>query len=315
MAAGDAVTGFRGQVRDYLALRREMGFKMEKYGPLLDSLADHLEDAGLASVTTQAAVEWAILPQATQPHRWKARLDAARGFARYLAASDPLAEVPPTGLLDARRNRHQPYIFTGQEISTLLDAAGQHRWHLPTVTYPALFGLIASTGMRLSEATGLDDADTDLDEAMITIRDSKFGKSRRIPVDETVVAALRDYRERRRGLRPARAAPAAPTLFISAYGTRLLGKHADTEFRRIIALTGIGASAVHPPRIHDLRHTFAVRTLASWYRDGGDVAARLPLLSAYLGHVSPVSTYWYLHAVPELLTLAAQRLENTQAAS
>ena len=220
--------------------------------------------------------------------------------------------MPPAGLLDARRTRHEPYIFTGPEIAVLLAAAGQHRWHLPAVTYPALFGLIAATGMRLSEATGLDDADADLDEAMITIRDSKFGKSRRIPLDATVVAALRDYLERRRALRPA---PKAPALFISAYGTRLIGHHAEAEFRRITVVTGTGASAASPPRIHDMRHTFAVRTLAGWYRDGGDVAARMPLLSAYLGHVSPVSTYWYLHAVPELLALAAQRLENAEAAS
>lgn len=306
------MTGLGGQVRDYLTLRRAMGFKMEKYGPLLNSLADHLEAVGLTTVTTQAALAWAMLPHEAHPHRWKARLDAARGIARYLAASDPSTEVPPAGLLSTRRNRHEPYIFTRQEISTLLATAGQHRWHLPALTYPALFGLIASTGMRLSEATGLDDADADLDDAMITIRDSKFGKSRRIPLDPTVVAALRDYRERQRALRPA---PAAQTLFISAYGTPLLGKHADTEFRRITAQTGIGASAAHPPRIHDLRHSFAVRTLTGWYRDGGDVAARMPLLSAYLGHVSPISTYWYLHAVPELLTLAAQRLENMQAAS
>ena len=168
------MTGLRGQVRDYLALRRAMGFKMEKYGLLLDSLARHLEAAGLATVTVQAAVEWAMLPQGVHPHRWKQRLDAARGFARYLAASDPAAEVPSAGLLDARPNRHQPYIFTGQEITALLAAAGQHRWHLPAVTYPVLFGLIAATGLRLSEAVGLDDADADLDEAMITIRDSKF---------------------------------------------------------------------------------------------------------------------------------------------
>ena len=306
------MTGLRGQVAGYLALRRAMGFKMEKHGPLLGSLAGYLEGAGLATVTTQAALEWAMLPQGAHPHRWKQRLDAARGFAHYLAASDPAAEVPPAGLLTARPNRHEPYIFTRQEISTLLAAAGQHRWHLPAVTYPALFGLIASTGMRLSEAIGLDDADADLDEAMITIRDSKYGKSRRIPVDPTVTAALRDYLRRRRALHPE---PAAPALFISAYGTRLLGHHADAEFRRVTILTGIGANAVNPPRIHDMRHSFAVRALAGWYRDGGDVAARMPLLSAYLGHVSPVSTYWYLHAVPELLTLAARRLENAEAAS
>jgi integrase len=306
------MNGLHVQVSDYLALRRAMGFKMAKYGPLLDSLAGYLEDAGLATVTTQAAVAWAVLPQDAQPHRWKARLDAARGFARYLAATDPAAEVPPAGLLDARRRRHEPYIFTGPEIAVLLEAAGRHRWHLPAVTYPALFGLIAATGMRLSEATGLDDADTDLGGAMITIRDTKFGKSRRIPLDATVVSALRDYRERRRVLHPA---PKVPALFTSAWGTRLIGHHAEAEFRRITALSGTGASAPSPPRIHDMRHAFAVRTLAGWYRDGKDVAARMPLLSAYLGHVSPVSTYWYLHAVPELLALAAERLEKTGAAS
>ena len=306
------MTGLRGQVAGYLALRRAMGFKMEKHGPLLDSLAGYLEGAGLATVTTRAAVEWAMLPRGVRPHRRKQRLDAARGFARYLAASDPAAEVPPAGLLGARPDRHEPYIFTRQEISTLLAAAGQHRWHLPAVTYPALFGLIASTGLRISEAIRLDDADADLDGAMITIRDSKYGKSRRIPVDMTVTAALREYLRRRRALRPA---PAAPALFVSARGTRLTGHLAEAEFRRITAVTGTGANAVNPPRIHDLRHSFAVRTLAGWYRDGGDVAARMPLLSAYLGHVSPVSTYWYLHAVPELLTLAARRLENTEAAS
>lgn len=236
----------------------------------------------------------------------------ARGFARYLAASDPAAEVPPTGLLDARRKRHQPFIFTGQETAVLLAEAGQHRRRLPAVTYPALFGLIAATGIRLGEALRLDDADADPGELMITIRDSKYGRSRRIPVDATVAAALLDYRQRRQALSPG---PATPAPFISAGGSRLARQHDQAEFRRIAAKTGIGAKAVNPPRIHDLRHTMAVRTLAGWYRDGGDVAARMPLLSAYLGHVSPVSTYWYISGVPELLALAAQRLENAEAAS
>lgn len=301
------MTGLRGQVRDYLALRRAMGFKMEKYGLLLDSLAGYLEAAGLETVTVQAAAEWAMLPQGVQPDRWRQRLDAARGFARYLSASDPAAEIPPMGMLAVRRNRHQPYIFTGQEIRTIMEASGQHRWHMPAVTYPALFGLIAATGVRVGEALALDDAGVDLDGAMITILNSKYGKSRRIPVDVTVAGALRDYQERRRALRPA---PKAPALFISGWGDRLARHQAEAEFRRVLAVTGIGAGAVHSPRIHDLRHSMAVRTLAGWYRDGGDVAARMPLLSAYLSHVSPVSTYYYLHAVPELLALAAQRLEN-----
>lgn len=306
------MTELHGQVRDYLALRRAMGFKLEKYGALLDSLADFLEAAGLQTVTADAALAWAMLPQNVQPFRWRARLDAARGFARFLAAGDPVAEVPPTVLLDARRNRHEPYIFTTGEIGAVMVAAGQHRWHLPAVTFPALFSLISATGMRLSEATGLADTDADLDEGMITIRDSKFGKSRRIPVHATTICALQDYREQRQRLRPR---TAASTLFISAAGTPIIGTNARAEFRRILALTGVGTGAAARPRIHDLRHSFAVRTLAGWYRDGGDVAARMPLLSAYLGHVSPVSTYWYLHAVPELLALAAQRLETTGAAS
>src|SRR5260370_4732680 len=131
--------------------------------------------------------------------------------------------------------------------------------------------------MGLGEAIRLDDAAADPEEAMITIRDSKYGKSRRIPVDATVAAALRDYLERRRALRPA---PAAPALFISAYGTRLIGHLANAEFRRITAVTGTGVNAVNPPRIHDMRHTFAVRTLAGWYRDVGDVAATVPLRAA-----------------------------------
>ncbi len=194
------MTGVRDAAGSYLALRRALGFKLAGHGPLLDSLAGYLESAGLETVTADAALAWAMLPQQAQPARWKARLGVARGFARYLAASDPEAEVPAAGLLEARRNRHAPYIFTGQEISALITAAGQHRWHLPAVTYPALFGLIAATGMRLSEATGLDDADADLDAGMVTIRDSKFGKSRRIPLHPTAVTALRHYLDRRQRL-------------------------------------------------------------------------------------------------------------------
>ena len=305
------MTAVRDAARGYLALRRALGFKLAAHGPLLDSLAGYLESAGLETVTTDAALAWAMLPQQVQPFRWKARLGVARGFARYLAASDPAAQVPPAGLLEARPDRHVPCIFTGQEISALIAAAGQHRWHLPAVTYPALFGLIAAAGLRLSEATGLDDGDADLDTGIITIRDSKFGKSRQIPLHPTAVTALRRYRDQRERLRPS----AEPALFISAAGTRVIGTNARAEFRRITAVTGTGTAAGTRPRIHDLRHTFAVRTLTSWYRDGADVAARMPLLSAYLGHVSPVSTYWYLQAVPELLALAARRLENTPEAS
>jgi integrase len=189
-------------------------------------IALHLADLGIPftplwppELSERCAELSKRLADAASSIEGEARLDAARGFARYLGASDPAAEIPRHGLLAARPNRHHPYIFTGQEIAALLNEAGQHSWHLPAVTYPALFGLIAVTGCRLGEAVRLEDADVDLDETMITIRDSKYGKSRRIPVDATVTAALQDYLGRRRSLRPA---PKAPTLFLSAYGTRLI---------------------------------------------------------------------------------------------
>ncbi len=299
-AVSDAIPG-------YLALRRALGFKLAKHGRLLESFAAYLEQAGAPTITAEAALAWATLPQHAQPVRWKARLCVVRGFARYLATVDPAVQVPPAGLLACRRQRPVPHVFTDAQIAALLAVAGQNRWHLPAATYPALFGLIAATGMRVSEPINLDDRDADLDAGVLTIRDSKFRKTRQIPVHQTTVAALRGYVARREQLCPQ---PKAPALFISAAGTRLTYTNVRAEFRKLATLAGIGSHDGGVPRIHGLRHSFAVRTLASWYRDGGDVQARLPLLSAYLGHVSPESTYWYLQAVPELLMLAAERLHR-----
>ncbi len=299
-AVSDAIPG-------YLALRRALGFKLASHGRLLESFAAYLESTGAPAITTEAALAWATLPRQAQPVRWKARLCVARGFARYLATVDPAVQVPPEGLLGYRRQRPAPYVFTDAEIIALLAVAGRNRWHLPAATYPALFGLIAVAGLRVSEAINLDDRDADLDAGVLTIRDSKFRKSRQIPIHPTTAAALRRYAARRDHLCPR---PEAPALFISAAGTRLTYTNVRAEFRKLAALAGIGSRGSGVPRIHGLRHSFAVRTLAGWYHDGGDVQARLPLLSAYLGHVSPESTYWYLQAVPELLTLAAERLRH-----
>ena len=161
--------------------------------------------------------------------------------------------------------------------------------------------------MRVSEAINLDDRDADLDAGVLTIRDSKFRKSRRIPIHPTTATALRQYAARRGQLCPR---PKTPALLISAAGTRLIYTNVRAEFRKLATVAGIGSPGGAVPRIHGLRHSFAVRTLTGWYHDGADVQARLPLLSAYLGHVSPESTYWYLQAVPELLTLAAERLQR-----
>lgn len=300
------MSAVRDAVPGYLGLRRAVGFKLERHDRLLADFASYLDQAGAAAITTGAALAWATLPQRAQPVSWKARLCVVRGFARYLATIDPATEVPPASLLTCRRQRPAPYIFTNSEVTALLITAGRHRRHLPAATYPALFGLIAAAGLRESEAINLDNTDVDLAAGQITIRDSKFGKSRQLPLHPTTVAALHRYVAQRRQMCPR---PRVPAFFISAAGTSLFGTNVRAEFHRLVKLTGVGSAARVSPRIHDLRHSFAVATLMDWYRDGGDVAARMPLLSAYLGHVSPVSTYWYLEAVPELLTLAARRLE------
>ena len=299
-AVSDAIPG-------YLALRRALGFKLTAHGRLLESFAAYLEQTGTPAITAEAALAWATLPQQAQPVRWKARLCVVRGFARYLATVDPTVQVPPAGLLACRRHRPAPHVFSNAEIAALLAAAGRNRWHLPAATYPALFGLIATAGLRVSEAINLDNRDADLTAGVLTIRDSKFRKSRQIPIHPTTAAALRRYVARRDQLCPR---PKVPALFISAAGTRLTYTNVRAEFRKLATVAGLGSRGGGVPRIHGLRHSFAVQTLASWYRDGGDIAARMPLLSAYLGHVSPESTYWYLQAVPELLTLAAERLHH-----
>ena len=166
-AVSDAIPG-------YLALRRALGFKLTAHGRLLESFAAYLEQAGTPAITTEAALAWATLPQQAQPTWWKARLCVIRGFARYLAAADPAIQVPPAALLACRRRRPAPHVFTDAEITALMAVAGRNRWHLPAATYPALFGLIAATGLRVSEAINLDDRDADLDAGVLTIRDSKF---------------------------------------------------------------------------------------------------------------------------------------------
>lgn len=169
------------------------------------------------------------------------------------------------------------------EITALLAAAGRLR-----STHPALLGLIANAGLRLSEAIHLDDGDVDMPAGLLTIRDTKFGKSRRLPLHPTRVTALCRYAEAPDRFCPRRR---VPTFFVSSTGTRLIATNVRAVFRRLIRSAGIGSGAVSSPRIHDLRHSFDVATLLGWYRDSGDVAPRIPLLSAYLGHVGPASTY------------------------
>lgn len=231
-----------------------------------------------------------------------------RGFARYLHTLDPAVEVPPPDALPQRACRATPYLYSTGEIEALMAAAATLRTPLRKATYRTLLGLLVVTGMRVGEAIGADVDDLDIDHELLTVRHGKFGKSRQLPLHPTTTQALRGYLRLRDQVVPA---PDTSALFVSTAGTRLLYCGVHKTFLRLVATAGLRPrSATCRPRIHDTRHSFAVDTVLDWYRDGGDVEARLPLLSTWLGHIHPGSTYWYISAAPELLALAAQRLEH-----
>ena len=310
------MTDYRAAVADYLTIRRAMGYKLGYQGRMLEQFVAYLDTAGAEHLTIRHALDWAKQPPGGAPAWWAVRLSTVRGFARYLSTLDPATEIPPAGLIPTPSHRVVPYIYTAQDIAKLLAAAGR----LPTAhradTYQTLIGLVAVTGMREGEAVRLDRDDVDLAQGLLTIRDSKFGKSRQIPVHPSTIEALGGYTKRRdvRGPRPDgranRHTPTRASFFTSTTGTRLMRDNVSTVFGCLVRDAGLVGSGQHRrPRLHDLRHSFAVNTLIRWYRRGLDVEQRLPLLSTYLGHIAPKSTYWYLTAVPELLELVADRLD------
>ena len=300
----------RTAAEEYLAVRRSLGYKLELQGRLLLDFTGYLERTGAATVTVAAAVAWATQPAGAAPVWWKQRLSVVRCFARHLATLDPACEVPPTDLLPARYRRRTPYLYSPAEVAALVHAAGTLAVPLHAATYQALISLLAATGLRVGEAMALGRCDVDLDTGLLTVVRGKYGKSRRVPLHSTTTEMLRRYADRRDRLCPA---PAAGSFFVSTAGTRLLASSVDGVFPQLLSLAGVPTPpGGRRPRVHDLRHSFAVATLLDWYRDGGDVHARLPLLSTYLGHTSPAHTYWYLHAAPELMALAARRLETSQ---
>jgi integrase len=202
--------------------------------------------------------------------------------------------------------RRQPYVYTTDDVTALLRAAGTSPRPLLSATYVTLIGLLSVSGMRVGEAIALDDGDVDLRRGVLTIRKGKFDKSRELPLHATTIDALAEYRKRRRRLSPF---VDQPSFFVSASGTRLFSQNVDQHFHQFLSISGLDKRRPRP-RVHDLRHSFAIKIVTEWYRAGEDVEARLPLLSTYLGHVGPSSTYWYLSAVPELLEAAAARFER-----
>ena len=296
----------RASLGDYLAIRRALGFKLTREERFARQFIDFLQSRGEERPLAELALEWAS-SKGTDPAWWAARLTAIRGFTTYLHTLDPTIEIPQR-VFGARSNRATPFIYTDAEIAAILRAAELLPSPLSAATYRTLIGLIAVTGMRVGEAIRADRRDLDLDAGVLTVRQAKFNKTRALPLHATTTSALSDYLEQRDRLLPA---PVSPALFISLVGTRLIYTNVQQKFARLIQHAGLGPrSASCRPRIHDLRHRFAVCTVLDWYAQGIEVQPKLPLLSAYLGHVHPEDTYWYLSATPELLALAGERLER-----
>lgn len=290
---------------DYLRVRRALGFQLKQAGELLPDFVRHLTKRGLGHVTTTAALAWATLPPNTSPSWWRKRLVVVRGLAKYLHTLDAKSEVPSLDHLPCHRARPKPYVYSDDDIAAVLSATTILQHPLRVATYRTLVGLIAVTGMRVGEAIALDDVDFDRRRGVVVIRKSKFGKSREVPLHASTTAALVRYRNVRNGLVRRR----SPSFFLSSKGSRPFYQNVHETFLRLVYAAALGERRPRPT-LHDLRHTFAIRTVLDWHREQLDVEARLPLLSTYLGHIGPASTYWYLTAVPELLEAATIRLER-----
>jgi len=281
----------RRALEDYLNLRRALGFKLANAGRLLDQFVGYLEQRGLDTVTTEHALAWATRPADPSPHWLAIRISVIRGFATYLHGIDPDVEVPPAGLIRCGPCRATPYLYSETEIRLLIQAAAALQPGLRAATYQALIGLLAISGIRIGEAIALDDQDLDAEHELLLVRNTKFGKHRLVPLHPSAMRALACYVHLRQDLQPR---PASPALFLSTAGTRLLHSNINFTFARLAGQAGLTRrSASCRPRIHDLRHSFAVATVLGWYRDGADIPAMMPRLSTYLGHSDPKHTYWY----------------------
>jgi integrase/recombinase XerD len=302
------MTSFSGHVEDYLRLRRSFGYQLDEPARLLPHFVAYLDAANAEFVTIEFALGWALERELAPENGVRARrMTVARGFARYLAGVDPRTEIPPTGLIPFRQHRRPPFIYSDAEIQALMQQARQGiRQALCAATYETLIGLLAATGLRISEAIKLDRSDIDWAAGVLLVRESKFNKSRYVPLHRSTVEALARYARRRDELC---LHPRDASFFVSLRRTRLYPCAVQATFRRLCQTAGVGADAPSLPRLHDLRHTMAVKTLLAWYRDGVDVESRLPALSTYLGHRNPIYTYHYLSAAPALLAHAAGLLD------
>ena len=301
------------QLDRYLSVRRSLGYDLRTEERRLRRFARFADQEGAPHIDTALFLRWdASLPAATTSTR-SARLSAVRLFAQWLSSIDPAHEVPPRGLLPDRSQRPRPHIYSEAEIASIIAAAKAlpSIYGLRGLTYSTLFGLIAVTGLRISEALALDHDDLDVENGVVRVRHGKLGKERLLPLDSTVVAQLVGYSAERDRL----LGSAPDAFFVTCKGTRLTDCSARYNFAHACQQIGLRAHQHYcrhgrGPRIHDLRHTFAVRTMINWLRTGKDPAREMIRLTTYLGHTDPDNTFWYLEAVPELLDLAMARVTS-----
>ena len=311
------MTTLRKSLDDYLRLRRALGFKLRGPEAILRNLVDLAEQDGARHITIDLALRCARRPANGATYTWSHRMTSVRLFAAWCKTRDPRTEVPDVNLLNASVTRQQPFIFSQQQIADVVREAAKLpcKRGLRSSTFSTMFGLLGVAGLRISEAVALDRDDIDLQTGLLTIRNTKFGKTRLVPVSESTIVALRRYTRLRDRALPAKTSRA---FFISERGRRVTVWATRYNFALVSRVVGLrkpagGHRHGHGPRVHDLRHSFAVRTMIDWYRTGADVEREMPKLSAYLGHAHINDTCWYIEAVPELLQLATERLTRQRA--
>jgi integrase/recombinase XerD len=300
------------ELQGYLAVRRSLGYGLSTSERVLRQFVSFAGREGIEHTSTDLFLRWQRTFGHANRQTWSRRLGMVRLFAQWLHGVDELHEIPPKDLFPSQYRRPQPYIYSKKEICRIVEAAAE----LPStngiraLTFSTLFGLIAVTGLRVSEAIALDDADADMGTGVLIVRRGKGGKTRLLPLSESTTAQLAAYARKRDRLF---GTPSQP-FFVSDRGDRLTDCSTQYNFASVCQTIGLRSVENfhrhgHGPRIHDLRHTFAVRTLVEWYRAGNDPSREMIKLTTYLGHADPKDTYWYIQAVPELLELASRRAE------
>lgn len=300
----------------YLMIRRSFGSDLGTAARVLRRFIDFAEQQGTDHISTDLFLKWQKAFGKAHGQTWAARLGMVRLFAQWLQVLDPAHEVPPKGLIPSRLRRPKPYIYSAEEIKRIVTEAAclPSMSGIRALTFSTLFGLIAVTGLRINEALALDNDDVDLENGVLTIRRGKAGKARLVPITDSVAKHLKAYvceRDRIVGFAP-------QYFFTTEQGSRLTDCTARYNFATICQRIGLRSPQRfcrhgRGPRIHDLRHTFAARTMVDWYRSGKDAAREMIKLTNYLGHTTPAHTYWYIEAVPELLELASQRVTGALA--